>query len=240
MNHFVDYSNAVFDAFLSHAKKREIVERKQEIIDGIREHTDREIASILFVGFNPAVLTVDIPDVSVTEVSDRTYQWIKQENPRVKFYDGVEPKKFDAIIALDEYLTFAATEDSQKSLITNLCMMTNKVLVTTVKDYKNQNFKEREYSQPAIIRSGNTISAYTEIHDWSMTDKNSWISSLYCLSGPNADCLGQFDRRTLFFKQLAKFTADAGARNFAVHANLMHKSLIKKNYEHVISIAFDR
>jgi len=50
---------------------------------------------------------------------------------------------------------------------------------------------------------------------------------------------GLFERRTMFFKQLAKFSMDAGAVNFLVHKNLMYKSLIKKNYEHVISIQFE-
>jgi len=43
----------------------------------------------------------------------------------------------------------------------------------------------------------------------------------------------------MFFKQLAKFSIDAGAVNFLVHKNLMYKSLIKKNYEHVVSIQFE-
>jgi len=59
------------------------------------------------------------------------------------------------------------------------------------------------------------------------------------LSGMTSACRGIYNRRTLFFKQLAKFTMDAGASNFLVHKNLMYKSLIKKNYEHVISIHFE-
>jgi hypothetical protein len=50
---------------------------------------------------------------------------------------------------------------------------------------------------------------------------------------------GPFQRRTMFFKQMAKYTKDAGAVDFMVHKNLMYKSLIKKNYEHVISIKFE-
>jgi len=50
---------------------------------------------------------------------------------------------------------------------------------------------------------------------------------------------GPFDRRTMYFKQLAKFSMDAGATYFQVHKNLMYKSLNKKNYEHVISITFE-
>jgi len=149
------------------------------------------------------------------------------------------PQRFDAVFALDEYLTFVSGEDRQKSLIDNLCQVTKKVLVTSVKDYKNQNFKDKEYSQPAIVRANNSMSAFVEIHDWSMTDKNAWTTMLYKL-GSDAKPLGTFARRTVFFKQLAKFSIDAGAINFLVHPNLMYKSLIKKNYEHVISIIFDK
>jgi hypothetical protein len=43
----------------------------------------------------------------------------------------------------------------------------------------------------------------------------------------------------MYFKQLAKFSMDAGASDFIVHKNLMYKSVIRKNYEHVISIRFE-
>ena len=55
----------------------------------------------------------------------------------------------------------------------------------------------------------------------------------------DATFMGRYNRRTLFFKQLAKISSDAGALNFVVHKNLMYKSLLKKNYEHVITIEFN-
>jgi hypothetical protein len=54
----------------------------------------------------------------------------------------------------------------------------------------------------------------------------------------NTVAYGPFARRSMFFKQMANFSIAAGARQFYVHKNLMYKSLIKKNYEHVISISF--
>ena len=50
---------------------------------------------------------------------------------------------------------------------------------------------------------------------------------------------GAFDRRTMYFKQLANFSAAVGAEDFVVHKNLMYKGLIRKNYEHVITITFN-
>jgi hypothetical protein len=114
------------------------------------------------------------------------------------------------------------------------------LVITTIKDYKNQEFKDREYSQPAIIKADNKLTAYTEIHDWDMRDKNAFTTALYQLSGKDPVCCDIFNRRTLYFKQLAKFSSDAGAESFLVHKNLMYKSLIKKNYEHIVSINFEK
>jgi hypothetical protein len=58
------------------------------------------------------------------------------------------------------------------------------------------------------------------------------------MTGSDGKVTGLFARRSMYFKQMAKFSIDAGAKEFYVHKNLMYKSLIKKNYEHVISISF--
>jgi hypothetical protein len=78
-----------------------------------------------------------------------------------------------------------------------------------------------------------------EFHDHNNTDRNGWQTQVYHINGKSITTWGPFDRRAMFFKQLAKFSHDAGAAGFNVHKNLMYKSLIKKNYEHVISIRFD-
>ena len=136
--------------------------------------------------------------------------------------------------------TFASTEEEQKQRIEDLARATNSILVTTVKDYKNQEFKDREYSQPAVIRSNNNLNTFIEIHDWDLKNKNSWQTQVYKLNTEANQCYGVFDRKIMYFKQLAKFTMDTGAEDFLVHKNLMYKGLIKKNYEHVISVHFER
>lgn len=238
MTEFCKYNEVIFEAFNLHIKRQEIVERKKEIVDKIVEYYNSSQESILFVGFNPAILAVDAKEIYVTEISDTVFAWLKEQNPKIKLLE--EPRKFDIVVAFDEYITFAHDEQQQKNLIEMLCKCTGNVLITTLKDYKNQDFKDREYSQPAIIKTGGSITAFTEIHNWSQKDKNNWTTGLYQLSGEQADAKGLYARRTMFFKQLAKFTMDAGASNFLVHKNLMYKSLIKKNYEHVISIHFER
>jgi hypothetical protein len=238
MTEFSKYSDTIFDAFCLHSKRKEIIDRKHEIIDKILEFYNAGCESILFVGFNPAIMSVRAKEVYITEVSDTVYDWIVAQGISVKRF--TELRKFDLIISFDEYFTFASNEEDQRELIDNLCKLCTGVIITTVKDYKNQDFKDREYSQPAIIKANNRVTAFTEIHDWNLQDKNVWQTALYQMSGSDAACRGLFNRRTLFFKQLAKFTMDAGAGNFLVHKNLMYKSLIKKNYEHVISIHFEK
>jgi hypothetical protein len=237
MSQFINYSDTIFNAFCLHTKRKEIIDRKREIIDKIFEFYNVGCESILFVGFNPAILSTNVKEIYVAEVSDEVFNWLRSQGVPVNRFD--QPRKFDIIVAFDEYLTFVDNEDNQKNKIDSLCKLANSLIITTIKDYKNQEFKDREYSQPAIIKSNSTVTAFTEIHDWDQKDKNSFTTALYKLNGADANCCSIYNRRTLFFKQLAKFSMDAGADNFLVHKNLMYKSLIKKNYEHVISINFD-
>lgn len=239
MNQFNQYNDIIFDAFTLHTKQKEIIERKKEIIEKILEFYNYGCSSILFVGFNPAILNWKAKEIFVAEASDKVKTYLTANDVQFSEFDPSVKRKYDVIVALDEYLTFADSDVSQKNKIDNLCRYAENIIVTTVKDYKNQDFKEREYSQPAIIKNNNTLTAFTEIHNWDINDKNVWDTAVYQLSGMQSQCKGIFARRSLFFKQLAKFTMDNGATDFLVHKNLMYKSLIKKNYEHVISICFE-
>jgi len=112
---------------------------------------------------------------------------------------------------------------------------------STLRDYKNQDFKDREFSVPAVVRAGPTSNVYTEFHDWQPNNRAMWASKVYEITNPDDQLtvFGPYKRHTMYFKQLAKFSMDAGATDFIVHKNLMYKSVIKKNYEHVISIRFE-
>jgi hypothetical protein len=239
MNQFRLYSDIIFDAFSLHNKRKEIIDRKHEIVEKILEFYNSSCSSILFVGFNPAILNCSSKEIFVTEVSEHVLTWLHEQGISVKEFDAAVHRKYDVVVAFDEYLTFADDELSQKNKIDSLCKYAGNLIVTTVKDYKNQDFKDREYSQPAIIKNSAGLTAFTEIHDWDTKDKSVWQTAVYQMNGMQSQCKGIYQRRSLYFKQLAKFTMDNGASNFLVHKNLMYKSLIKKNYEHVISIHFE-
>lgn len=240
MNKFADYSDIIWDAFNLHHKKNENIDRKKEILDKVFEYYNLNPKTFLFIGFNPLIFAV--PKNSVIYVKDMNSNLVAEISKQIpiKTLDKSEVKTFDCVIATDEFLTFAENEMDQLGKISELCNYAKGLLLTTVKDYKNQDFKEREYSHPAIIKTGSDLTAFSEIHNWDVQEKNTWVTGVYKINNTVAECKGLYRRRCLYFKQLAKFCNDAGSTDFLVHKNLMYKSIIKKNYEHVISIKFDK
>lgn len=238
MTEFSQFNDIILKAFCLNPYKQEIIDRKTEIITKVAEHWRQPVKSILFIGFNPAILSKKFPKILVSHISTEVGQWLIDQGVNFELVDMNNIRPVDLAVALDEFLTFAEDDADQQKLISQISK-TAKTVITTVKDYKNQEFKDREYSQPAIVRNDEEVTAFTEIHIWDKTDKNNWQTRVYELNKIDAIHHGTFKRRALFFKQLAKFTKDAGAKNFLVHKNLMYKSLIKKNYEHVISIRYE-
>ena len=151
---------------------------------------------------------------------------------------GEYKKQFSWVIAGDEYFTFANTEQEQLDKIQTVAGLAKDIVVTTLRDYKNQDFRDKEFSQPLAVRNGRDSRIFLEYHDHDYNDRTAWKTMVYDMQGNDVKITGPFARRSMFFKQMAKFSIDAGAKEFYVHKNLMYKSLIKKNYEHVISISF--
>ena len=241
---FANYTDAVLSALIFNPNASDVIARKQEILDGVYRTENLEPQSVLFVGFNPAILSCRAKNISVTDISSTALDFIKSKNVKFNYIDPVElgnhQKKFQCVIAMDEYFTFAKDDQEQQDKIANICSLATAFVISTVRDYKNQDFKDRDFSQPIMVRNGSDYKLYVENHDWDLKDRTLWTSMVYEINAANAlTTYGIFDRRTMFFKQLAKFSMDAGAVNFLVHKNLMYKSLIKKNYEHVVSIQFE-
>jgi hypothetical protein len=181
----------------------------------------------------------------VTEISDDAQEFLRSNNVKFDYIDSVDlnkfAKQFQCVIAMEEYFTFADSDQAQQDKIFNICKLATCFVISTVRDYKNQDFKEREFSSPALVKSGKDATIFLESHEWDSKDRTRWNTVVYEINRTDSSMktYGEFQRRTMFFKQLAKFSMDSGAVNFLVHKNLMYKSLIKKNYEHVVSIQFE-
>jgi hypothetical protein len=241
---FAHYTDAVLSALQFNPKQADIVARKQELLDGVYRTENLDPVSVLFVGFTPAILSCKAKTIAVTEVSTEAQEFLTSQGVRFTYIpeDKLSNyyKKFQAVIALDEYFTFASTDQQQQESIAKICSLASAFVVSTVRDYKNQEFKDREFSQPIMVRNGQDNKIFIESHDWDIKDRTRWHTRLFEIDSSNSmKPYGSFERRTMFFKQLAKFSIDAGAANFMVHKNLMYKSPIKRNYEHVMSIQFN-
>ena len=240
---FADYTDAVLSALIFNPRFDDVVARKQEILDGVYRTENLEPTTILFVGFNPAILSCKAKTIAVTEISEQAQAFLKSKNVKFNYIDSADlpkhQKQFQCVVAMDEYFTFADSDQAQQDKIAKICNLATAFVVSTVRDYKNQDYKDREFSQPVSVKNGKDTRIFLENHDWDLKDRTLWDTMIYEIEGSSLKTYGIFDRRTMFFKQLAKFSMDAGAVNFLVHKNLMYKSLIKKNYEHVVSIQFE-
>jgi len=239
---FESYTDCILHAFVQHPKPADVLRKKQEILDGVAEFYNFSADSVLYFGFNPAILVDNSKNITVTQLSKSSREFLDSKGIRYNYISKEDYKKyyksFDVVVALDEYFTFAADDIQQQNLVKELSNLTKEYMITTCKDYKNQEFKDREFSNPALIR-GVSNQIYLEFHNYSLSDRNNWQTEVYQICKGNLSTFGPYQRRAMFFKQLAKFSSNAGANGFTVHKNLMYKSLIKKNYEHVITIQFD-
>jgi hypothetical protein len=245
MTNFDRYTDSMLAAFIANPHTNDVVKKKYEIVQGIYDFYNYVPDSILFVGFNPAMLYAQKQKIFVTEISQTVRNYVDNSNIKYTYIDYEDltqyAKSIDVVVAFDEYFTFAESDQAQQDQIGLFCRLSREFLISTLKDYKNQDYKEKEYSQPVLVRNGSNKKTYIESHDWDIKDRSTWKTTVYEIDQTSNELVafGPFNRRTMYFKQLAKFSSDSGASNFTVHKNLMYKGLVKKNYEHVISITFD-
>jgi len=239
---FASYTGSSVNALKFNPKIQEVIERKREIFTSIADHYKGIPNSTLFYGFSPLILAATLKQISVTSISPEIKKYLDSAGVKYVYIDekdlGEHKKQFDWVVAADEYFTFAKSEQEQLDQIKAVCGLAKAAVITTLRDYKNQDFRDREFSQPLAVHRHSDTKIFLEYHHYDYNDKNAWSTTVYEMQGKDTVVTGPFSRRSMFFKQMAKFSIDAGAREFYVHKNLMYKSLIKKNYEHVISISF--
>jgi len=239
---FASYTESSVNALKFNPKSQEVIERKREILTSIAQHYGNIPASILFYGFSPLMLASTCKQIVVTGINSEIKKFL--DSKAVKYIHveegdlGNYKKQFGWVVAADEYFTFAGTEQEQLDKIKVVSNLAKDVIVTTLRDYKNQDFRDREFSQPLAVHDHKDTKLFLEYHNYDYNDKNAWTTTVYEMHGTSTTTYGPYARRSMFFKQMANFSITAGARQFYVHKNLMYKSLIKKNYEHVISISF--
>jgi hypothetical protein len=232
-------------ALKNNTKVSDVVGKKQDILDSLAQYYNLSPTKILFVGFSSFVLAKFPQEITITAVSDEVLDYLTTQGVKFNYIPEVElldyRKQFEVVVAVDEYFTYADSDNTQKDLVSQICSLATDYVITTLRDYKNQDYKEREFSQPTIVKNGNQSVVFLENHTWSQKDRADWVSVIYTIDqqAQSMQTFGDFTRRTMYFKQLANFSTVAGAQDFVVHKNLMYKGMWSKNYHHVITISFN-
>ena len=158
----------------------------------------------------------------------------------IKRFDSVNniTNSYDVVIALDEYFTHADSEDQQRELMDQLIKIINGWLITTLQDYKNfAPYKKNQIDAIGINSEHNYIVLENSIAD--RTDKQVWDHYFYCIQDHlDLMTIGPIKRRTMYFKQLAKYSSDAGSKQYVIQKNLLYKGFFSKNFEHIITVKF--
>ena len=183
MRQFEKYTDSILSAFNFSIHADDIAKKKNEIIVGVYDFYNVSPDSVLFVGFNPALLQQNDRKIYVTEISSLAQDFLKKSGVKFTYIDYNDlsnyNRKFDAVIALDEYFTFSSSDVDQQKQIGLFCGLASELVISTLKDYKNQDYKEREYSQPVLIRNGADKMTFLESHDWDLRDRSSWKTTVY-------------------------------------------------------------
>ena len=84
---FANYTDAVLSALTFNPRLDDVVARKQEILDGVYRVENLDPTSVLFVGFNPAILSCKAKTVAVTEISDQAQAFLKSQGVKYTYID---------------------------------------------------------------------------------------------------------------------------------------------------------
>jgi len=216
------------------ARWLEQAQAKVDIIQKLFSGLYIQPKTLLFTHFNPVVLLLE-KTYSCTVIGEQALKYAYQSSST--FVDDITQVQapVDVTIALDEYFTYAETENDQRDLLGDIKSVTRGYLITSLQDYKNNAPHKRNHVESGVY--GNTI-----VVEQSQTDKNNkqnWQSHIYFIEN-NRDLtiVGPVNRRTMYFKQLAKYSSDLNGTDYVIQKNLLYRGFFKRNYEHIITMRF--
>lgn len=145
---------------------------------------------------------------------------------------------YDYVIAPHEHFVYFGEEAQQVAEINKLCKLARIGLYTTLKDYRNMHASQRFFEEPFEVKQDSGNSIVIKKRDWDRDDKQKWTQREYIIENDGLIVCDAIECRTMYFKQLAKFSTDAGAKKFQVEKKQMYKALFSKAYEYIVYISF--
>lgn len=234
--------NAVDNLYKQDKQKfLKLVELKAQIIKETMSFNCEEYGSALILGFNPMLWSIckedDKFEYYALCTDDHEADFIRnhEDLKHIKVLTDAEAseRKFDIVLALDSYFTRFGTEQSQKDMIAKAHSMTNKALITTIKDFKNMKSVDRLIDPPMVINNDSGSHVFVCHREWDKTDKQKFKETMYQLCCGETKGVVTETKRTLYFKQLAKYIHDLGCKEFKISQTQFYKNLFSRSYEYI-------
>jgi len=146
-------------------------------------------------------------------------------------------QKYDLVLAMDQATTYCDSNDKQQAKVKLFASYTKKYFVTTVMDYKNTT--NRIFEEPFYIKTGNDERVVLHHRKWDNNDRQAWTHYTYITDENHVTTMhGPYNRRTMYFKQLAKFLFDNGVKKYNVHKEPLYKGVYSKTFQHIVTAEF--
>jgi hypothetical protein len=194
----------------------------------------KHVETIGLPSFNPIILLLEqYYKCTVVASQSVKYSWQSSSDFVDSINDITEP--VDIVLALDEYLTYASSEQDQRDALAKLKNITGGTLITTLQDYKNAAPHKRNAVDS--ITSNDHVVVEQNILD--KINRQNWQTHIYFIENQrDFTVLDAENRRTMYFKQLAKYSSDLNGTGFTVQKNLLYRGFYKRSYEHIITLTF--
>jgi len=194
----------------------------------------KHVETIVLPSFNPIILLLEqYYKCTVVASQSVKYSWQSSSDFVDSINDITEP--VDIVLALDEYLTYASSEQDQRDALAKLKNITGGTLITTLQDYKNAAPHKRNAVDS--ITSNDHVVVEQNILD--KINRQNWQTHIYFIENQrDFTVLDAENRRTMYFKQLAKYSSDLNGTGFTVQKNLLYRGFYKRSYEHIITLTF--
>ena len=194
----------------------------------------KHVETIVLPSFNPIILLLEqYYKCTVVASQSVKYSWQSSSYFVDSINDITEP--VDIVLALDEYLTYASSEQDQRDALAKLKNITGGTLITTLQDYKNAAPHKRNAVDS--VTSNDHIVVEQNILD--KINRQNWQTHIYFIENQrDFTVLDAENRRTMYFKQLAKYSSDLNGTGFTVQKNLLYRGFYKRSYEHIITLTF--
>ena len=145
--------------------------------------------------------------------------------------------RFDMVLATDEMLTRTDSEIEQKNIIQQLVSLLapGGVLLVSLRDFKNTYCHRRMIGDSCFAQINRDRYVITEVNEPSSQDKQKWSAKYHVVvNDQDFSCLEVGSRRTLYFKQLAKYCSDSGVTDFGNIKDGYWRNHLRRMPEHLI------